>query len=156
MRFKGAVAGKRKLWSTISPQLLRAFTERLQYYLAWSLAFERHQTCCAPNNNDVKAVKSMKKHFIEFLITKQVSELQTMYRLGHLTSSIKGTLRNRKRSKIFGWPRETIGKKMGGVGRTRNTLHYVPHFGKLLIKDLYFYERLYSLSTNVDYRLKWR
>ena len=47
-------------------------------------------------------------------------------------------------------------KKMGGEGRTRNTLHYVPHFGKLLIKDLYFYERLYSLSTNVDYRLKWR
>ena len=43
---------------------------------------------------------------------------------------------------------------MGEVGRTRNTLHYVPHLGKLLIEDLYFYERLYSLSTNVDYRLK--
>ena len=45
-------------------------------------------------------------------------------------------------------------KKMGGVGRTRNTLDYVPHFGELLIEDLYFYERLYSLSTSVDYRLK--
>ena len=97
MGFKGAVAGKRKLKSPISPQQPRVFTERLQYYLAWSLALEPHQTCCAPINNDVKAVKSMKKHFIEFLMTKQVSELQTMHRLGHLTSSVKGTLRNRKR-----------------------------------------------------------
>lgn len=104
MGFKGAVAGKRKLGSPISPQQPRPFTERLHCVLSCLEPSTRASPnlLCSDLNNDVKAVKSMKKHFIEFLMTKQVSELQTKYRLGHLTSSIKGALRNQKRSKIFG------------------------------------------------------
>ena len=150
MRFKGAEAGKRKLGSPISPPA----TARFYWTTAVLSCFEpstraSQNLLCSDLNNDVKV--------LYWILDDEVS-LWATNNAPSWAFDVK-CQRNLEESKTIKnvWMTEGNHRKnMGEVGRTRNTLHYVPHLGKLLIEDLYFYERLYSLSTNVDYRLKWR